>query len=60
MEKDSLDLLICCKWVSIKGTKYQINMVLILDVNENSLPKFGIIDQWWPNFNKKTFFYHGP
>lgn len=56
MEKDSLDLVICCKWVSIKGTKYQIKMVLTLDVNENSLPKFGIIDNIYLYNNKVIMF----
>lgn len=56
MEKDSLDLLICCKWVSIKGTKYQIKMVLTLDVNVNSLPKFGIIDNIYLYNNKVIMF----
>jgi len=30
---DSLDSLISCSWISIKGTKYQTKMVLTLDVN---------------------------
>jgi len=41
---DSLDSLISCSWISIKGTKYQTGMILTLDVNQNSLPEFGIIN----------------
>lgn len=45
MEIDCLYSLICCTWISIERTKYhQIKMVLTLDVNESSLPKYGIID----------------
>jgi hypothetical protein len=41
---DSLDSLISCSWISIKDTKYQIKMILTLDVNQNSLPEFSIIN----------------
>ncbi|XP_022166134.1 uncharacterized protein LOC111030773, partial [Myzus persicae] len=44
LEIDSFDSLVCCSWISIKGTKYKHKMILTLDINENSLPKFGVID----------------
>lgn len=33
-----------CPWVSIKGTKYKPKLVLTLDIYENDLPIFGIIE----------------
>lgn len=56
MEIDSLDSLICCKWVSIKGKKYQVKMVLTFDMNKNNLPKFSIIDNIYLYNNKVIMF----
>lgn len=44
LEINSFDSLFCYSRISVKGTKYQHEMVLTLDINENSLPKFGVID----------------
>ncbi|KAF0700218.1 MULE domain-containing protein, partial [Aphis craccivora] len=53
---DSLDSLKQCTWICIKGTKYQSKMVLTLDIDENNLPKFGIIDDIYLCNNKIIVF----
>uniref|UniRef100_A0A2S2NY01 Uncharacterized protein n=1 Tax=Schizaphis graminum TaxID=13262 RepID=A0A2S2NY01_SCHGA len=45
MQIDSIDLLIKSPWILIKGTKYKPKMVLTLNIQENELPKFCIIEQ---------------
>lgn len=56
MEIDSFESLKQCTWICIKGTKYQSKMVLTLDINENNLPKFGIIDDIYICYNKVIIF----
>lgn len=53
---DSFDSLFCYSWISVKGTKYQHKMVLTLDINENSLSKFGLIDAIYHCNNKVVVF----
>lgn len=45
MQLDTVDLLINCPWISIKGTKYQLKMILTLEISEFDCPKFGIVDR---------------
>jgi len=41
---NSVESIVKCPWVSIKGTKYKPKLVLTLDMYENDLPIFGIIE----------------
>jgi len=56
MEIDSFESLKQCTWICIKGTKYQSKMVLTFDIDENNLPKFGIIDEIYLCNNKVIIF----
>ncbi|KAF0682407.1 SAM domain-containing protein, partial [Aphis craccivora] len=47
---EPLNALISCPWVAVKGTRYQLKMILTLDIVEYDFPKFGIID--------KIYFYN--
>ncbi|KAF0752245.1 SAM domain-containing protein, partial [Aphis craccivora] len=47
---EPLNALTSCPWVAVKGTRYQLKMILTLDIVEYDFPKFGIID--------KIYFYN--
>ncbi|XP_022159932.1 uncharacterized protein LOC111028782 [Myzus persicae] len=44
LQLNSVKSIVKCPWVSIKGTKYKPKLVLTLDIYENNLPIFGIIE----------------
>jgi len=44
LQFNSVESIVKCPWVSIKGTKYKPKLVLTLDLYENDLPIFGIIE----------------
>lgn len=50
MKIDSLNSLINCSWISVKGTLYKPKTILTLDVCEFNGPNFGIVN--------KLYFYN--
>ncbi|CAI6367270.1 unnamed protein product [Macrosiphum euphorbiae] len=56
MQIDSIDMLIKSPWIMVKGTKYKPKMVLALNIQENELPKFCIIEQIFLYNNKYVIF----
>jgi len=56
MQIDSIDLLIKSPWISVKSTKYKPKMVLTLNIEENELPTFCIIEQIFLYNNKYVIF----
>lgn len=56
MQIDTIDLLIKCPWISVKGTKYKPKTVLTLNIHENELPTFCIIDHIFLYNNKVVMF----
>lgn len=56
MQIQSIDLIIKCPWVSVKGTKYKPKTVLTLNIHENELPTFCIIEHIYVYNNEVVLF----
>lgn len=56
MQLDSISFLIKCPWITVKGTKYKSKMVLTLNIEENKLPTFCIIEHLFL-YNKQVVIF---
>lgn len=46
IQKNSLDSIINCPWISVKGTRYTPKMILTLDICEFDGPNFSMINKY--------------
>ncbi|KAE9543676.1 hypothetical protein AGLY_002072 [Aphis glycines] len=58
IQKNSLNSIINCPWISVKGTRYTPKMILTLDICELDGPNFGMINKIYLCNNELIIFQY--